>query len=84
MNRDWEFVLIILVSTIAIAMIVSGIMDILTATLDGQWSLNDRHTRGWMCAAIGATLSYMAMRLMMQIRIEELKKKLRESKEEQP
>ena len=84
MSKDWEAVLILFVSVIAVGTIISGVIDILTTIADGQWSLNDRHTRGWMCAAIGATLSYMAMKLMMQIRIEELERKLRESKEGQP
>lgn len=83
MSKEWELVLIILVSAIAIGMIISGIIDIWTAAIDGQWSLNyDKHTRGWMCAAIGASLSYMAMRLMMRIKIEELEKKLHESREQ--
>ena len=83
MSKEWEAVLILFVSVIATGMIITGVLDILTAAPDGQWSLNcDRFTRGWMCLAIGATISCMAMRLMMRIRIEELERKLRESKEE--
>ena len=84
MSKEWELILIILVSAIAIGMIVSGIIDIWTATLDSGWSLEyDRNARGWMCAAIGAALSYMVMKLTMRTKIEELEKKLRESKGEQ-
>lgn len=85
MSKEWEAVLIILVSAIAIGMIVSGFIDIWTAALDSGWSLEyDRNARGWMCAAIGAALSYMVMKLTMRIRIEELEKKLHEIKEGQP
>lgn len=83
MSKEWEAVLILFVSAIAIGMIVSGLIDIWTAALDSGWSLEyDRNARGWMCAAIGAALSYMVMKLTMRIRIEELEKKLREKSEE--
>lgn len=84
-SKAWEAALILLVSAIALGMIVSGLIDIWTAALDSGWSLEyDRNARGWMCAAIGAALSYMVMKLTMRIRIEELEKKLHESRTEHP
>lgn len=81
--KAWEATGILLVSVIAIGMIISGLIDIWTAGLDSDWNLGqDKETRGWMCAAIGAALSYMSMKLTMRIRIEELEKKLHESREQ--
>ena len=83
--KTWEAAGILLVSVIAIGMIVSGLTDLWIVGLDGDWNLGqDMETRGWMCVAIGAALSYMSMKLTMRIRIEELEKKLLEIKEEQP
>lgn len=77
-KKEWEAVLILLVAAIAIGMLISGIIDIWTASLESNWSLQySRETQGWMMVTLGVMLSYFLMRLSKNTEIRALKEKLR-------
>lgn len=77
-KKEWEAVLILLVAAIAIGMLISGIIDIWTASLESDWNLQySRETHGWMTVALGVMLSYFLMRLSKNTEIRALKEKLR-------
>ena len=82
-KKEWEAVLVLLVAAIAIGMMVSGLIDIWTASLESDWNLQySRETNGWMTVALSAMLSYFLMRLSKNTEIRALKEKLRKYEQE--